>query len=520
MNIAYIGGFLKEGLIKNNHTVIDIPRNNYIDINDAIENLNIKIDIVILELYGKTDFPRLANSKYKLIGYAIDSSINEFWLFPLAHIFDLFFCDQLDSVMRFRSKGIEAHWLPLCAQDSYFRYSDEKEYDITFIGNTSKYRLKRNNLIKYLKKNTNITTFENISFDKMQDICAQSRIVLNENLFNGFTLRVLQGLASGSLVLTESDTIGVDHFFTHEKELVTYSHLDILDQIDKILSNYQKYEKIATEGQKKCREQHTSQKRTLFLLEKIAHDIKSSGYSQSEKEYYEAIARYMLAMRFGGQITDQLEVWSRIYNDPSQNPALHARCLCAIATFYARRGDFSSAKEFFSHAQNELNETYFHLRLALLELLQNHPGSAMHHIQHVISVTSPSVIASLHIDESDLHSCSEDNIFYLLAKLNSLTGALFHSGFFKIHKDEFPDTSFDYTMMAWNIRKDPKYLDFMLFCLHPYHLEGELIPYFIEGIQEGICTNLQILKTAELALSYYDFDLANSLINGIKRIKK
>lgn len=358
----------------------------------------------------------------------------------------------------------------------------------------------------------------------MQDICAQSRIVLNENFFNGFTLRVLQGLASGSLVLTESDNIGVDQFFTHEKEFVTYSHLNILDQIDKILSNYQKYEKIAKEGQKKCREHHTSQKRALFLLEKTAHEIQSPGYSRSEKEYYEATARYMLAMRFGGQITDQLEVWSRIYNDPSQNPALHARCLCAIATFYARRGDFSSAREFFSHAQNELSKTSFktsfHLRLALLDLLQNHPGSAMHHIQHVVSVTSPSVIAGLHIDKSDLHSCSEDNIFYLLAKLNSLTGALFHSGFLKTHKDKFPDTSLDYAMMAWNIRKDPKYLDFMLFCLRPYHLEGELIPYLIEGIQEGICTNLQILKTAELALSYYDFDLANILINGIKRLKK
>lgn len=62
-------------------------------------------------------------------------------------------------------------------------------------------------------------------------------------------------------------------------------------------------------------------------------------------------------------------------------------------------------------------------------------------------------------------------------------------------------------------------MDMMLQCLAPYNLGGELLPALRKAILEGIQTDRKILQTAEIALSYYDYDTANEIIFAMKSPK-
>lgn len=184
MNIVYQGGFLKEGLHLLGHTVIEIAFSNDDDINERIASLGVHVDIVLLELWSHKNIPSgLHACRRRLVAYCIDSPINAYWQSEICKVFDDVFVDQKATVFHFAKQQIKAKWLPLCAQMSYFRdIHTKKIYDILFVGNTSHYRIKRNNLLTFLKRHFSLHIYQNISSIKMLDLFSQSKIVLNENL--------------------------------------------------------------------------------------------------------------------------------------------------------------------------------------------------------------------------------------------------------------------------------------------------------------------------------------------------
>ena len=147
MNVVYQGFFLREGLIRLGHNVIDLSFSDGDDINDKLECVECRIDPVVLELWTLKKIPiNLHKCKYTLVAYSIDSPLNEFWFCEMSRIFDHVFVDQKSSVRSLKQKGVQARWLPLCAQTKDFRHAPpKKKYDIMFVGNTSGYRVKRNN---------------------------------------------------------------------------------------------------------------------------------------------------------------------------------------------------------------------------------------------------------------------------------------------------------------------------------------------------------------------------------------
>lgn len=52
MNIAYLGTFLREGLLELGHKLVEIPKIPNQSINDAINAIHEPFDFVLLELYG------------------------------------------------------------------------------------------------------------------------------------------------------------------------------------------------------------------------------------------------------------------------------------------------------------------------------------------------------------------------------------------------------------------------------------------------------------------------------------
>ena len=62
---------------------------------------------------------------------------------------------------------------------------DHKQYEITFVGRTTTYRPKRTNLLAMLQKDFSVNVAQDVSVPEMMDLFSQSKIVPNENLFNG-----------------------------------------------------------------------------------------------------------------------------------------------------------------------------------------------------------------------------------------------------------------------------------------------------------------------------------------------
>lgn len=69
MNIAYQGQFLREGLLKLGHTLLDIPADKSIGINERIEKLGVPVDLVFLEMYNASLTPSKTNEVYNTLIY-------------------------------------------------------------------------------------------------------------------------------------------------------------------------------------------------------------------------------------------------------------------------------------------------------------------------------------------------------------------------------------------------------------------------------------------------------------------
>ena len=204
MVIVYQGYFLGEGLKLLGHDVRPVRFTDGAPAAAQIEAVCPEPDLVLLELWGNSLPlpPDLHACRHRLAVYCIDSCLNEFWLLELLRVMDDVFVDQLSSVRSLARHGVNAVWLPLCVSETNFRAPQAKDHAITFVGRVDAHRKKRGNLLRHIARHYPLHQVEGVSKAEMLDIFARSKIVLNENIFSGLTLRVLHGMAAGAVVLT------------------------------------------------------------------------------------------------------------------------------------------------------------------------------------------------------------------------------------------------------------------------------------------------------------------------------
>ena len=165
----------------------------------------------------------------------------------------------------------------LCSEGGAPVSSTAKKYDISFVGINTPHRPKRYNILNLLLQNYNVHIRRDVSNRELLDIFSESRIVLNENLFDGFTLRIFQGLASGSLLLTEAWGAGTQQHFTDRQHLVCYTPQTLLPLVKRILERPETYAPIAQAGQSICRQEHTSEIRAAQLLSALENNSAHSA---------------------------------------------------------------------------------------------------------------------------------------------------------------------------------------------------------------------------------------------------
>ncbi|PTN38870.1 hypothetical protein C6366_00010 [Desulfonatronum sp. SC1] len=517
MRILYSGSFLKEGLVKVGHTVFPFGMDKNVSVSQVISLKSYDPDIVLLEIWGTTQLPKdLHLCNHRIVAYCIDSCINEFFLKRLMLLFDDVFVDQISSVDVLRKNGIRAKWLPLCVSEGMFRGDQEKKHDVVFVGRLTEYRRKRLKLLSYLKDHCSLSRFENVSVAEMQDIFSESRIVLNENLFSGLTYRVLQGLASGSLVLTEDGGAGVGQHFKHGQHLACYTHDSVVNQIRKIKADPDYWEQVARQGQRLCRERHTSAARAAEL---ITHLERRSAFNTrrdaDQRQLAEAQAKYAQCQRFGGDYGDALKLAVPV---AARSNATGVKSSEFIGTVYARNGKIDQAKRYLLRCIERQGGLFGAITLALMFLHHNDLESARRGFGIASRLTPIKYVdakrALLAISEST-GNCSE--VYLVLAKLYYDMGIVFDPGFLKQYQEIYPEYALEFAKLAWAEEKTRDCLEMFMLCAKKMNLEHEVFDYLKESIAFGLADDHVIAYASEIAMRNYDFSQAKMIAEALRR---
>lgn len=243
-------------------------------IDGLIRTAGMTPDVILLELWGNRPFlAGIETSPCPVVAMTLDATLNAFWLEHYLRLTDLAFVDQLWSRDRFAARGINAHWMPLSVPEPLVQEpAREKEHDIVFVGRIGKDRLKRFFLLYRLEEHYRIKVVGRpgdplLTQREMVKLFARSRIVLNENLFDGLTMRVFQGLASGALLLTEHTENGLTQLFTPDTHLATFTPSTLQATLERYLKDETLRSRVAEAGRAELLAKHTTRHRLRQLLE-------------------------------------------------------------------------------------------------------------------------------------------------------------------------------------------------------------------------------------------------------------
>lgn len=514
MNIAYKGKFLRDGLMANGHRIYDICVKDGENLADALKALAIPIDLVVWELFGGfSDINSISMCSPPVAAYCIDTPLNEFWLNPCLKNMDYVFVDQPQSVPALARYGIEATWLPLPTREAWFQPDRAKKFDITFVGTIGAGRAKRSNLLNLLRSKFKINIMAGLDIPTTQKVFSESKTIINENFFPGLTMRVLKGLSAGTIVFTEQSPYGETFDLVDHRDLVYYNAYNVLDRLDELLSHYRRFSGIGEQGREKCRELYASAHVAAALLSSVmTAGMRKKNLDEETWLWNQTVSQLLFFQRFGGNFTRQMKRLVDIADSSSERAAEAHRLIGDIrARFRGGRG----AEEHYRAALAICPESIAGLKLALLHIRRNETDKALKLILSWIR-NSPGSYQGKISDAPGSGNNMAQGLLTVIGEIFFFLGSQWDMGFRKDFADPVPDTAFEIVRMAWKLAPSSRALDLMARCLRPQHLQGELLPFMVEGIKLGTLGKCQMLEAAKTAFEYYDRETASSIMAAIK----
>jgi len=551
MRILHSGSFLREGFASIGCDVVPFRLDPARTLDEQIEEQGVAPDLVFIELFGETDLPRdISASRHKLAAYCIDAPINEFWLIPLARLFDHVYVDQLSSVPRFRAGGVDARWLPLCANEGDFRAPAEKRHLISFVGRVTPHRTKRGNLLRHLREHFPVNVVQDVSTAGMLDVFAASHMVLNENFFSGLNLRFFHALASGSLLLTERRGYGVARHFREGRHYLGYSPGDVVSVIRSVQEGRKDAARIAARGQEECARRHTSAHRARDVLRDMAESgagraagTRTGGMLRTRR-LDEAEAKYHHALRFGGHFDESVAFLEQVANDADK----------ADKADRGNRGDGSRSGSSIGADGGTMRAADL---LGSIRLRQGRTEAGLALLERVAAAgveheVAPGLTALLKLlllfAEDDRRLACLGRLTTTLLRaghirkrylpyLNALkdgrephynccmlaceilrdTGRNYHLGFFLQEPERFPDYALDYALLAFAAKPTGEALDAIIRCTAKAGIGPEALPFIRQATLAGTASDAQIALSASLALEYYDFSFAKMAVRALRK---
>ncbi len=330
---------------------------------NAVRAAGFEPDWILVECFGGKPFFRgVEDSEYPLALYAVDSSINLFWLRHYARLFDLVMVDQKRAVSALEEEGIEAHWLPLAVEASdYEGLSHTEEFDVAFVGRIDDRRGKRGLLLEeiggsYLLRIAGGDGEDFLPAREAAKFYARGRLGLNETIFDGVTQRIFEVMASGTMLLAERISDGLDELFTEGAHLAVFGPEDLHLKLDYYLKNPAERRRIAEAGRMEVLNSHTNDCRAETLLELMSRCDEAGGARSDIAERYahSGAAYYYAALRWANLAKDLLDRSEKACFKALQAHPKDNEVHLIFGLLHAKWGSFYIAAEHFIQAA-ELN---------------------------------------------------------------------------------------------------------------------------------------------------------------------
>ncbi len=255
-----------------------------VDIPSLISSLNVSVDMVLIveasihPLFAPKGLERVTVPK---VWWAIDNHLNFRWHKEYANLFDIAYFAQYDYMKFAHKYGTNnVRWLPLaCDPEIHRKSASERIYDLSFVGNLSP---NRRVFFDKLKQKVNVSLFSGKNPWEMGEIYSQSKAVINICAREDLNMRVFEAMSCGALLVQQKINAGIEQIFIPNTHFVFHNIDDASDVINKYLSDDNLRRRIAEEGQRLVRSQHTYDNRVLQIIKEV-EDLNKDDKSVKSK---------------------------------------------------------------------------------------------------------------------------------------------------------------------------------------------------------------------------------------------
>jgi tetratricopeptide (TPR) repeat protein len=266
--------------------------------------------IVFTDHLGIHAFPEGLGNIYGIpkVYYAVDTPINYWWQQHFAHLFDYTFSDQKPFASLFSEQGLNSSWLPVGVDTkSYQSESDDhqnKIYDFGFVGTLDpSVRPKRCRLVETLSNRYTLKTAGDqqngwISPAESSQLYRQSKLALNECLFPGVTTRMLEAMASGSVLFTEKAGGDLGELFKAGDDFAWFEPDELLSAAEFWLSDEKRRRRAAKKSFEKVCANHDILNRAQSLLATMRTVHYGQALVDKEAWDHEGQTMFLTALRW------------------------------------------------------------------------------------------------------------------------------------------------------------------------------------------------------------------------------
>lgn len=244
------------------------------DVREVVEGLGGIPDLYLYVDSGATwYFPRgIADLPCPTACYLIDVHVQPKERRMQAMFFDYAFSAQRDFVEVLRRAGHpQAHWLPLaCDPEIHRRYDVPLRYDIGFVGSVKSEYARRSALLERLTRRFSVNDYRRrYTPSEMSEVYSASRMVFNCSLNDEVNMRVFEGPATGTLLLTDRIGNGLSNLVVDGEHVVMYDDDRLVELAEQYLRDDAARQRIAQQGYEHVRAQHTYDQRVGTLLDTV-----------------------------------------------------------------------------------------------------------------------------------------------------------------------------------------------------------------------------------------------------------
>lgn len=242
------------------------------DIGEIVSDLPIRPDLYLYVDSGAAwYFPRgLARLECPTACYLIDVHVGPKVRLKQAMFFDYAFTAQKDFVEVLRQAGHpRAYWLPLaCDPQIHRRYDVPKRYDIGFVGAAGRgYERRRALLNRLARRGFSVSDYGRAYTPaEMAYVYSESRLVFNCSLRHEVNMRLFEGPATGSMLLTDRIGNGLSELVTDREHVVMYDDAQLAELAEEYMRDATARELVAARGYEHVRTHHTYDHRVAEIL--------------------------------------------------------------------------------------------------------------------------------------------------------------------------------------------------------------------------------------------------------------